>query len=278
MNNKLEEKNQYNLVKWLEVMDIDSSIDNKFANFSEMIDNDFISNKPAIKATPRAKSSSKTVATNNLVNLNSPHEIIDKARKIANNCQTLDELKKAVINFTDCPLKATATNTVFSEGVANSKIMLIGEAPGAQEDLEGRPFCGDSGKLLDLMMQSINLSRKENIYITNTIFWRPPGNRTPTNEEISICRPFVEKHIALIKPKLIILVGSTAGVSLINNKFKLGMARNINYKYSNPYLEQAIDTTAIFHPAYLLRQPSKKKDTWHDLLHLQDYINTNLTN
>ena len=120
----------------------------------------------------------------------------EEARKLADAATTLDELREAVMNFDGCALKKTATNTVFSDGTSGADIMFIGEAPGANEDAEGIPFCGQSGQLLDLMLSYVDIKRSTNMYITNTIFWRPPGNRKPTPEEVAICRPFVEKHVA----------------------------------------------------------------------------------
>jgi uracil-DNA glycosylase len=189
---------------------------------------------------------------------------------------TLEELKTAVMNFDDCDLKKTATNTVFGDGALGSKIMIIGEAPGAEEDETGIPFCGDSGKLLDNMLASIGLSRQKNVYITNTIFWRPPANRRPTKEEIAQCRLFVEQHIALIKPKLLILVGSTAVTALLGPKFEITKIRQEYYSYNNAYLSESIATTALFHPAYLMRQPSQKKQAWYDLLKIKDFIAKNI--
>jgi uracil-DNA glycosylase family 4 len=192
------------------------------------------------------------------------------------NVDSVDKLREAVNNFKGCSLKDFAKNTVFSDGQQSAKIMLIGEAPGAKEDEMGVPFCGESGQLLDIMLSSIGLSRKENIYITNTIFWRPPANRTPTKEEKEICRPFLEKHIALINPKLLICVGSTAVTGLMGDKMNINTARNNIHQYQNQYLSKPINTMAIFHPAYLLRQPGKKKDSWFDLIKIQQFIAENI--
>ncbi|MDP4832083.1 MAG: uracil-DNA glycosylase [Rickettsiaceae bacterium] len=205
---------------------------------------------------------------------NSP--VITEARALADKASNLDELYKFIENFNGCELKEFARHTVFSDGVTNAPILLLGEAPGATEDELGIPFCGESGVMLDRMLESINISRKTNAYITNTVFWRPPANRRPTNTEVEICKPFVEKHIALIKPKLIILVGSTATTSLLGKKAAISEIRQNNYPYINKYLSEAIPTTAIFHPAYLLRQPSQKKITWYDLLKIQDFLKTNV--
>ncbi|MFK7973719.1 MAG: uracil-DNA glycosylase family protein [Rickettsiaceae bacterium] len=197
------------------------------------------------------------------------HNAAETARHSADQANNLTELRYAVENFTECELKQFANSTVFADGQVDAKILLIGEAPGVTEDEQGIPFCGTSGKLLDEMLNTIDISRKKNAYITNTIFWRPPANRRPTIEEINICKPFVEKHIALIKPNLIILVGNTATTSLLGTTEKISNIRQNNYFYTNKYLNQDILTTAIFHPAYLLRQPMQKKATWFDLLRIQ---------
>ena len=199
-----------------------------------------------------------------------------QARKLADKASNLMELHEIVKNFDGCELKKFASNTVFADGVTNAKILLVGEAPGATEDAQGIPFCGESGKLLDKMLAAIGISRKKNAYITNTIFWRPPANRRPTNEEISTCKPFVEKHIALVQPKLIILVGGTATTSLLGTNEGISHIRRHNYSYTNQYLTKPIHTTAIFHPAYLLRQPMQKKTTWFDLLKIKTYIEKNI--
>lgn len=185
-------------------------------------------------------------------------------------CNSLEELKRLVTEFNDCELKEYAINTVFSDGNPQSDIMFIGEAPGATEDEQGIPFCGQSGQLLDNIMAAIGLYRQKNAYITNTVFWRPPANRKPTTKEIELCRPFVEKHIALIHPKLIILVGSTAVESLLQVNSPITKLRGQYFDYTNEFLNgKTIRTTAIFHPSYLLRQSSHKKTMWFDMLKIK---------
>ena len=208
------------------------------------------------------------------------HTIMDSveeakmARNLADKATNLEELKHAVMNFDGCDLKNAAKNTVFADGVDSAKIMLLGEAPGATEDEKAIPFCGESGMLLDEMLASIGLSRKTNVYITNTVFWRPPANRAPTKEEISICKPFVEKHISLVNPSVIILVGGVAAKSLLGDHAQISKVRKEYYHYKNPYLRVPIIVTAIFHPAYLLRSPLSKKDSWFDLLKIkQKFLN-----
>ncbi len=188
------------------------------------------------------------------------------------SCSDLSKLYCLVKNFTKCDLKKNATNTVFSDGNPNSNIMLIGEAPGVNEDLEGIPFCGASGKLLDKMLAAIDLDRNK-VYITNMVFWRPPGNRQPTFNEIEICRPFVEKHISLVSPKLIVLVGGIAATSMLNSDFGISRLRGRFYDYTNQYLgHNSIKAIAIFHPAYLLRQPKQKRLAWEDLKLIKSYL------
>ena len=185
-------------------------------------------------------------------------------------CESLVELRALVESFNGCDLKKSAINTVFSDGNPEADIMFIGEAPGASEDEQGIPFCGQSGKLLDNIIAAIGLNRLKNAYITNTVFWRPPANRKPTPEEIAICRPFVKKHIALIEPKLIIMVGSTAVESLMEMNQPITKLRGEYFEYTNEYMNgRTIRTTVIFHPSYLLRQPSHKKTMWFDLLKIK---------
>lgn len=195
-----------------------------------------------------------------------------KARVLADQCHTLDELRKAVMNFDDCALKKTATNTVFSDGNPKAEVMLIGEAPGAQEDEKGIPFCGPSGQLLDKVLGSIGLTREKNVYISNTIFWRPPGNRQPSEEETGMCLPFVEKHIALIAPKLLILCGGTACTTVLQQDQSISRLRGKTYEYTNPYLSAPIQTVVIYHPSYLMRSPGQKKLAWQDMLLVQKLL------
>jgi len=194
------------------------------------------------------------------------------AQKLAQEAPTLAALKKAVETFDGCALKATASNTVFADGNPDSDIMIIGEAPGAEEDRQGIPFCGQSGQLLDAMLATIGLNRKENCYITNTLFWRPPGNRTPNPEELAICKPFVERHIALFNPKLLILCGSTAVKGVLDSTDAITRLRGKSLNYQNDSLEQKIPVRVLFHPSYLLRQPLSKRMAWADLLGIQQVI------
>lgn len=197
---------------------------------------------------------------------------IEEARALADSATSLAELEAAVRGFNGCALKKTANTTVFAQGNPQSGLMFIGEAPGADEDRQGFPFVGASGQLLDLMLSFIGLKRAENFYITNTLFWRPPGNRPPTTEELDICRPFVEKHIALVAPKTIVLVGGTATKSVLGDNRGITRLRGQVFRYKNDYMDHDLPAHVIYHPSYLLRQPTAKKQAWADLLALKKAI------
>jgi uracil-DNA glycosylase family 4 len=181
-----------------------------------------------------------------------------------NGIKTLEELKSIMVSFEGCNLKKTARNMVFGDGNPQTSIMFIGEAPGAEEDAQGLPFVGQSGQLLDQIMGSVGLNRK-NAYIANIIPWRPPGNRPPTTEEISLCLPFIKKHIEIVNPKIIVLLGGVATKSLLemNEGIMRLRGRIINYSTESGHEIRAIPT---FHPAYLLRSPGQKSQVWKDML------------
>ena len=192
-----------------------------------------------------------------------------KAEELAYNANTLDELKNALLAFEGCSLKATAINTVFADGVPTSDVMFVGEAPGADEDRLGKPFVGQSGQLLDKFLSWAGFSRDKNIYITNTIAWRPPGNRQPTPEENYICMPFLERHIELVKPKLLVMLGGTALKTLHNPKEGIVTLRGTWMPFTTSNQSFTVDTMPIFHPAFLLRSPGQKKLFWRDILSLR---------
>ena len=183
--------------------------------------------------------------------------------------KSLEELKFYIENYDKCELKNTSRSTVFCDGNSKSKIMLIGEAPGNQEDLEGRPFVGKSGKLLDKILEFININR-ENCYIINIIPWRPPGNRNPTTKEIKQCLPFVKKHIELVNPDILVLVGSISAKSILDKDLGITKLRGEWHTYKDKHL--AIPALPIFHPAYLLRRPTSKSMVMKDILLLNRKI------
>ncbi|MDE3061053.1 MAG: uracil-DNA glycosylase [Pseudomonadota bacterium] len=205
----------------------------------------------------------------------SPSAAAAIARQAADGCETLAKLEAAVRGFDGCAIKKTASKTVFADGNPKCTVMVIGEAPGAQEDVQGIPFCGPSGKLLDAMFATIGLTRPENLYISNTVFWRPPGNRQPTPEETAACLPFVEKHIALIAPKLLVLSGGTATTTLLNKDISISKLRGKTYDYTNPYLASPVPVMVTYHPSYLLRSPGQKRLAWADMLMVKDFLSQN---
>ena len=193
-----------------------------------------------------------------------------KNKPTIENIQTaLENLKKKIKNISNCNLKESAKQIVFSDGNQNSHLMIVGEGPGQKEDEIGKPFVGDAGKLLDKMLKAINIERK-NIYITNVVNYRPPNNRKPEPAEITRYSEFLREHISIINPKILILMGSTAMESLFGNKIKISKERGV---WKELIINQKTYLTMItFHPAYLLRQPDKKKFSWLDLKEIRKKI------
>jgi uracil-DNA glycosylase family 4 len=182
----------------------------------------------------------------------------------------LKELEDEVRNFEGCKLKRFAQNTVFGEGIANPKYMIIGEAPGEEEDINGVPFCGRSGKLLEIILRKFGIKREENAYITNSVFWRPPGNRKPEKEELSSCRPFLEKMIKILKPEVIIAIGSISlqNAVLIEKSISEMRKKEFSWQFLHENQEE-IKVITLYHPSYLLRSPIKKRDVYLDILHFK---------
>ena len=191
------------------------------------------------------------------------------------NCQSLDALRDACAQFDGCGLKKTASNMVFSDGNPNADIMLIGEAPGADEDRQGKPFVGVSGQLLDRMMATIGLDRS-NVYISNIILWRPPGNRTPTTEEVTAFMPIIKRHIQLVAPKVIVTLGGSSTKALLNTSDGILKCRGRWHDFKPNDITDPIPLLATLHPAYLLRTPGQKALAWQDLRllhrHIQDFL------
>jgi DNA polymerase len=195
-------------------------------------------------------------------------EAAQSARRLAATAGSIDELAALVAAFDDCPLKRTATKTVFIAGNPAAPVMFIGEAPGADEDRIGRPFVGRAGQLLDRMLAAIGLDRTT-VQITNVIYWRPPGNRKPTTAEIAACLPFVLRHIALANPKVLVLCGGTAASALLPVSDGITRLRGRWFELSVPGLDKPVPTLPMFHPAFLLRTPERKREAWRDLLALK---------
>ena len=212
---------------------------------------------------------------------NNHHKLNEKLEDtyLDDNSKTLHEISniKELIFKISChetPLKKTANRIVVFDGDINSKLMIIGEAPGKEEDEKGKPFVGRAGQLLVKMLGAINLKR-ENIYITNVIPWRPPNNRTPTETEILEFLPYLQKQIDIIKPSYIFLLGTTAAKAILATPLSLGKLRGQWHKYNSLNLNFTADVLVSYHPAFLLRSPNYKKEAWADLQMLQERLNEN---
>ena len=193
----------------------------------------------------------------------SPDIAVMAAREEAKNAKTLDALRSILDGFTGCTLRATATRLVFADGNPQARVMFVGEAPGRDEDIEGLPFVGRSGKLLDCMMAAIGLTRA-NAYIANIVPWRPPGNRTPTPQESAICLPFTLRQIELADPDVLVCLGGPSAQTLLGSRDGILKTRGRWFPFQTGARE--IRATATLHPAYLLRQPLQKRLAWRDFL------------
>lgn len=196
-------------------------------------------------------------------------KIVAQAREAAAGIDSLDALRKLIENFDGCNLKKGAKHTVFADGNPQADIMLIGEAPGRDEDMHGLPFVGPSGQLLDRMLGAIGLDR-QSAYISNIIPWRPPGNRAPTPQETEICKPFITRHIELVNPKVLVMLGGACAKSLLDTNEGVLRLRGKWKEYSSG--TGSIDAMVMMHPSYLLRQPAQKKLAWQDLLKIREKL------
>jgi DNA polymerase len=195
-----------------------------------------------------------------------PDTAIQSARDLARNAATLDDLRTAMERFDGCALKATASRLVFADGTPGARVMVVGEAPGRDEDEAGLPFVGRSGKLLDRMLAAIGLERSR-VYIANVIPWRPPGNRTPTPQETQICLPFIRRQIELADPDLLVCLGNPATQTLLDTRDGIMKTRGRWFDYATG--TRTIRALPTFHPAYLLRTPTAKRQAWQDMLALR---------
>jgi uracil-DNA glycosylase family 4 len=192
-----------------------------------------------------------------------PDSAVMAAREEARSAQTLDQLRSILDGFTGCTLRATATRLVFADGNPQARVMFVGEAPGRDEDIEGLPFVGRSGKLLDRMMAAVGLTRHD-AYIANIVPWRPPGNRTPTPQESAICLPFTLRQIELVDPDVLVCLGGPSAQTLLGSREGILRTRGRWFAFQTGRRE--IRAIATLHPAYLLRQPLQKRLAWRDFL------------
>ena len=216
----------------------------------------------------------ETISANNREDINKVNSLeinsnLEHDSNELSEINTLKDLQSFIENYDECELSHTARSTVFCDGNVDAEVMLIGEAPGNQEDIEGKPFVGKSGQLLDKILETININRT-NCYISNIIPWRPPGNRNPTAEEINTCLPFIKKHIQLINPKILMLIGSISAKSILDQTIGITKLRGIWHLYKDQNNE--IPAFPVFHPAYLLRRPTNKAFMMTDMLNFKNKI------
>lgn len=187
---------------------------------------------------------------------------VAEARGLAAAAQDLDALRVALAGFDHCALKKGARNLVFADGAPGARVMLVGEAPGRDEDMQGKPFVGRAGQLLDRMLAAVGLSRAESVYITNVLPWRPPQNRDPKPDEIAMLMPFLDRHIALVDPALLVIMGNTSAQALLGRRGITRLRGQWQEAAGRPALP-------MLHPAYLLRSPHAKREAWADMLALK---------
>jgi DNA polymerase len=204
------------------------------------------------------------------------HAAALRAQEAAGSAHSLAELRAALAAFDGCPLAATATNLVFADGNPEAGLMLVGEGPGAEEDRAGKPFVGPSGQFLDRMLASIGLDRTQ-VLITNLIPWRPPGNRNPTDNEVLTCLPFLLRHIALVRPRRLVLLGALATRAILGGTAGIRRLRGRWAQASIPGLDEPVAALPMLHPAYLLRTPGAKRDAWADIILLRRTLDSDLS-
>lgn len=200
-----------------------------------------------------------------------PSEGARDAIAIARDANSIEDLRERLETFEGCALKFTATNTVFADGDPASDIMFIGEAPGVDEDRQGLPFVGASGQLLNRMLSALGRERTS-IYISNILFWRPPGNRSPTAAETAACLPFVQRHIELARPKVLVFLGGSSAKTMLDRTEGIMRLRGKWFEYMSEELGAPIPAMPTFHPAFLLRQSAQKREAWRDFLAIQEKL------
>ena len=258
------------ILKWQIEMGVDEIIGEKPVN--RLLEEDLIAAKPTLDVSSSRDVNPpdpKPVEKPPQESIN-PQDPVTEATKLVADVRSLEDLRKAILEFPHCSFRNTSNNLVFSDGNPEAWLMILGEAPGYEEDIKGKPFVGKSGRLLDKIFSETGISRSnskpnDSFYITNTINWRPPGNRNPIKNEIEMFRPFVRKHIELINPKILVLTGNIACTAILNQQ---GITR-LRGKWLNI---DNLDIMPIVHPAFLLRNPTFKKNTWQDVLAIKQKL------
>ncbi len=248
------------LVGWYAEMGVDLAVDGvAHDRFAE----DAPKPPPAPAVLPERRTAPVTRPMTEAV-LATPEAAIQSARELAAQAATLEELRAALERFDGCALKRNAQKTVFADGNPQARLMLVGEAPGADEDRQGLPFVGRAGQLLDRMLAAISMDRSH-VYIANAVPWRPPGNRTPTPQETAICLPFIRRQIELCNPSILVCLGGASMMTLLGVKEGIMRMRGRWFDYPLGEGGQKIRAMATLHPAYLLRSPPQKRLAWRDL-------------
>lgn len=260
------------LVRWYSDSGVDEAVSPSPRNFFEK--SPVLSGEPASQRAvkPAIVRNSESVALIAPASSISVDEAVAQARQRAAACATIEDLATAVAAFDGCPLKPGARTTVFADGVYGAPLLVIGEAPGKEEDQVGRPFVGRAGQLLDRMLAAIGRSRARDTLISNVVYWRPPGNRAPTQAEIEVCKPFVERLIELTAPKAIMLAGGVPTQALVGAAGIMrarGLWRDLELASGARF-----PALPVFHPAFLLRQPAQKRLAWRDLQSLAARLTT----
>jgi len=257
------------LLKWYGEMGVDEAIGeapvDRYAVVAEAQKLPPKPSAPTPAVTPRQRMNEPPPAATARVSV-SHSQLAESAEARAAACTTLEELRSALEAFDECGLKQTAKSLVFSDGNPDGRVMFIGEAPGRDEDLQGKSFVGRSGQLLDKMLQAIGLDRSQ-IYIANVIYWRPPGNRDPSPVEMAQCRPFIKRQIELCAPDIIVPLGAVPARELLHTT--TGILRLRGHWKTYDMAGRKVPVLPTFHPAYLLRQPAQKKLAWRDFLELR---------
>lgn len=268
MENKVE--NISEILKWYSLAGVDEicadSPQNILAVGADHTISAEVKRRQDITRVAQENAAAVRPATTLLAQSNS--EALNNAREACRNADSLEQLQQILSGFEGCSLKFSANSTVFGYGNPKAEVMVIGEAPGAEEDRLGKPFVGRSGQLLDKMLASIGLNREENCYITNVLPWRPPGNRTPTDAEVAVCLPFLRRQIELVNPRIIFLLGASAANAVLDNTDSISNLRGKFIDYTTD-TGIVIPTLSSFHPAFLLRSAAQKAKAWSDLLRLR---------
>jgi uracil-DNA glycosylase len=263
------------LFEWYAAMGVDLAFDDvpadRFAQTAVQLEAQKATRAPAPPRAapgipPRPPTASRPVSPAQTARLPSS-ETVMQAREAASSANSLDELRALLEGFDGCNLKLTAKNLVFGDGNPEAKLMLVGEAPGRDEDLQGRPFVGRSGQLLDRMLDAIGYSRNTNAYIANAVYWRPPGNRDPSDQEVAVCRPFILRQIELVNPDIIVFLGAQPVKALLGGTAVQSGIRKLRGHWTELDTgTRKFKALPTFHPAYLLRAPIEKRLAWRDFL------------